>query len=76
MPLETPDKEWIIFVCVMLLVILIPVLINFVRFLIDFSGELKYLKSEIERSSGHERKYWKKKRRKLWLSLLPFVKYK
>ena len=41
----------------------------------DFSRELKYLNSEIGRTSGAERRHWLKRRRKLWLSLLPFVRY-
>lgn len=40
-----------------------------------FSAELRYLNIEIERTEGAERKYWIRKRRRLWLSLIPFVKY-
>ena len=35
-----------------------------------FSRELQYINMEIARTTGSERKYWKKQRRKLWLSLL------
>ncbi len=41
----------------------------------DFSHELKYLNCEIERTDGEERKYWIRRRRQLWLSLIPFVGY-
>lgn len=41
----------------------------------DFRSELRGLKIEISRTTGRERKYWKRQRRKLWASLLPFVKY-
>lgn len=44
-------------------------------FVNDFLPELKYLNIEIRRSVGHEKRYYKRKRRRLWLSLLPFVKY-
>jgi len=47
-----------------------------VIFLSDFRKELKYINFEINRSSGKERRYWKWKKRRLWLSLIPFVRYK
>ena len=46
-----------------------------VTFYHQFSKELKYLKNEIRRTEGVERRYWIKRKRRLWLSLLPFVKY-
>ena len=55
--------------------ILIFFLVFMALFLDDFSRELKYLNTEIRRTSGKERKYWKKRKRRLWWSLLPFVKY-
>lgn len=54
---------------------LILLLFGFAQFLNDFSHELKYLNSEIGRTSGEERRYWIRRRRQLWLSLIPFVKY-
>lgn len=42
----------------------------------DFRRELRFVKMEIRRSNGTERKYWLRQKRKLWLSLLPFVKYR
>lgn len=36
--------------------------------------ELKYVNLEIKRTRGSERDYWKKKKRRLWLSLIPFYK--
>lgn len=44
-------------------------------FFADFIKELKYINCEIQRTRGGERKYWKRQRRRLWLSLIPFVKY-
>ena len=41
----------------------------------EFLRELKSLNSEIRRSCGTKRKYLLRRRRRLWLSLLPFVKY-
>lgn len=37
-----------------------------------FRRELRYLDREIGRTEGTERSYWQRKKRQLWLSLLPF----
>ena len=52
-----------------------PLLVRLMTFFIAFSKELKKLNTEIRRGIGDERKYWIKERRRLWLSLIPFVKY-
>lgn len=54
---------------------LILLLFGFAQFINEFSQELKYLNNEIGRTSGEERRYWIYRRRQLWLSLIPFVKY-
>jgi len=41
----------------------------------EFKSELRYLNTEIHRTEGRERKHYIRRRRRLWLSLLPFVKY-
>lgn len=41
----------------------------------DFNRELRYIKTEIGRTEGREQAHWKKKKRRLWLSLLPFFRY-
>ena len=62
-----------------ILIIAIPVaiiaLIKLVLFLLAFKKELQYLEAEIARNDGPDRDYWIKKKRRLWLSLLPFVRY-
>lgn len=40
----------------------------------EFSRELDYIKREIGRTSGGEQRYWKREKRRLWLSLLPFFR--
>lgn len=40
----------------------------------DFRHDLDYLNREIARTQGAERKYWKREKRRLWLSLLPFYR--
>ena len=72
---NNPDTElyWLIgIVAVIFLLILIVV---FAQFINDFSRELKYLNNEIGRTTGAERRHWIRQRRRLWLSLIPFVKY-
>lgn len=55
---------------------LILLMFGLVTFINDFSSELRYLNNEIERTTGGERRYWKRQKRRLWLSLIPFVKYR
>lgn len=38
----------------------------------NFSRELSFLNREIQRTEGEECAHWKRERRRLWLSLLPF----
>ena len=40
----------------------------------EFSHELNYLNTEIARTEGAEREHWKREKRHLWLSLLPFFR--
>lgn len=55
--------------------VLALLLYGLATFINDFSNELRYLNNEINRTRGAERMKWIKRRRKLWLSLIPFVKY-
>ena len=43
-------------------------------FIDNFRRELKYIKVEIARTDGGERRYWKHQKKKLWLSLIPFYR--
>ena len=45
-----------------------------IRWYFQFSQQLRYLNKEIRRTRGAERKLWKRRRRRLWLSLLPFFR--
>ena len=69
------DKElyWLLGVAVVFVLALLAVV--FAKFINGFSRELRYVNSEIRRTDGSERRYWIKKRRRLWLSIIPFVKY-
>lgn len=37
-----------------------------------FFWELNYINREIARTTGEEQRRWRKEKRRLWLSLLPF----
>ncbi len=54
---------------------LVSLLVATWKFIDKFSRELRYLNSEIERTEGAERHYWICEKRRLWLSLIPFVRY-
>ena len=56
-------------------IVLIGLLVHSALFLRDFSDELSWLNMEIRRTEGSERQHYIRQRRRLWLSLLPFVKY-
>ncbi len=44
--------------------------------LMRFRRELRYIKDEIARSHHRdELHYWKRQKRRLWLSIIPFVRY-
>ena len=75
MPENNPDTELYLLVGIIAAFFLILLLFRMVSFFNDFSRELRYLNSEIGRTTGTERRYWVRKKRKLWLSLIPFVKY-
>ena len=64
-----------ILIYVLISIFLIVLLGAFILFLVDFIRELRYLNKEIRCNHGAERVYWIRQRRRLWLSLLPFVKY-
>lgn len=63
----------------LIIVLLVPfsclIFFAFVNWLGGFCMDLKYLKGEIRRTTGEEQKAWIRKKRKLWLSILPFIRY-
>ena len=64
-----------IFIYIFLGIFILFLLGGLILFLAAFLQELRYLNKEIQCTRGEERKYWIRERRRLWLSLLPFVKY-
>ena len=72
---NNPDVELYLIIGIVASFFLITLLFGLVSFFNDFSRELKYINCEIRRTYGSERRYWIRRRRRLWLSLIPFVKY-
>ena len=66
--------DWLL--VIVIAIILLIAFIRAVSYFYEFSQELKYLNIEINRTHGDEHKYWLHRRRRLWLSLIPFVKYR
>ena len=62
-----------VFLIIILVVLFLLVFINVVSFFLDFAKELRYINMEIERTTGKEQLLWMKRRRRLWLSLIPFI---
>ena len=53
----------------------ITLLLNFLEWITFFQKELRHINGEIARTSGRERAHWKKRKKRLLLSIIPFVKY-
>ena len=58
------------------LLIGLPLLVWVTLTVRDFVRELRRLNMEIGRSHGSERRHYERKKRRLWLSLIPFVRYR
>lgn len=74
--LTAGESPFLIFVLAIFVLALIALLV--VRILTstsEFVEEMKNLNCEIKRTHGEDRKYWISRKRRLWLSLIPFVKY-
>ena len=54
------------------IIILIAVIFYLTVLFTTFKRELDYINREIKRTYGSEREHWKRQRKRLWLSLLPF----
>lgn len=73
-PHQQTDTELTFLITIIALFFAIVLIIYFAASYTRYARELKYIESEINRSTGSERQYWIKKKRKLWLSFLPFGK--
>ena len=69
------DKTSTVLIVIIAVFFVVLLFYGLVVFLNEFSMELKYLNNEIRRTRGEDRKHWQRQKRKLWLSLFPFIKY-
>ena len=72
---NTPQTDFWILVGIVAVLVLFRLLVGLFMFIDDFTMELKHLNVEIVRNTGAECEYWLRRRRRLWLSLIPFIKY-
>ena len=70
-----PNYQTNILIYIFIGIFFVVLLGAIILFLVEFFRELRYLNKEIQCTYGSERAYWIRQRRRLWLSLLPFVKY-
>ena len=73
--MEPSAYEIIAIIVAVVLLVLIPLSVSFFLSIKDFRRELKELNFEIARNTGETRKHYKKRKRRLFLALLPFVRY-
>ncbi len=60
---------------IILLIIGLFVVVSVIQHFITISQEIQRINIEIKRTHGSEKRHWKKKKRRLLWSILPFIKY-
>ena len=65
---------WLL-VAIVAIIFSLAILCGLCIFINDFFSELRYLNNEIGRTDGEEHRHWIRQRRRLWLSIIPFVRY-
>ena len=68
------DNSTIALLVIVIVFLAIVFLAGLITKIHNFRQELEYLNREIARTGGAEREYWKREKRRLWLSLLPFFR--
>ena len=67
--------SWILLAAVTVLIVVFCLMIGYIAMRVsEFMDELRYINMEIRRVGPRERAAWRRRRRRLWLSLLPFFK--
>ena len=62
--------------CLIVVIVLAYVTIFLIMKFPEWKRELKYINMELLRAEGGERRHWKRCKKRLLLSILPFVKIK
>ena len=65
---DSPSYLIAIGVCVIVAIILIWVIVRVNK----VQQQMIYINSEIERTSGREQRYWRKVKKRMYLSIIPF----
>ena len=60
---------------IVFLIIGLFVVVSVIQHFITISQEMQRINIEIKRTRGSEKRHWKKKKRRLLWSMLPFIKY-
>lgn len=63
-----------ILLTIMIIIFGVFVVLCLYQWFVDFTRELQYINAEIRRTHGSEKRYWISQRKKLWLSIFPFIK--
>ena len=66
------DNLTLVLLVIMITFLAIVLLVGLVQKINDFRHGLGYINREIARTEGTEHDYWKREKRRLWLSLVPF----
>ena len=76
--MTNPNSENLLLIAVIIIgiAVLFIAIVEGVVLLQRFTRDLTRINREISRSTDDDKYYWLKKRRRLWLSLIPFVPYK
>ena len=69
------DSIYIAIAIVIGVLLLVLAVARLAIFLQWFRRELRYVEKEIARTTGDEKKHWQKRKKRLWRSLIPFVRY-
>ncbi len=65
-------KELIVWVVLVVAgIIITAIVLSIVQ---GFRSDLRYIEMEIGRTDGREKAHWERRRRELWLSLIPFYR--
>ena len=66
-------QEELMLAWIMVAIFAVLLIVAIVLFIIDFSCDANYIKSEINRTAGREKRYWQRELRAFYLSLIPGI---
>jgi len=63
------------FIAAIVIIIAVALAVEYIAGIVYMSRELWHINREIERTDGEELKFWRKRKRRLLLSLIPFASF-